>query len=332
MAPGPIRDKALAMEHYMRQASNKEAEHQAIRIRLRAERKLGKMLKKMAQSGERAGSGRPKEKPSQPVIVSDSEEPQTLMDMGISLNQSAKWQKVAEVPEEEFEELLDKRIRLRAERRVGQMLKDQRKNGERAGPGQGRHRKQRCHDGTFAEAGSSATVKADPKTLADMGIKKKQSSNWQGMAEVPEEKFEEILDKRIRLRAERRVGQMLKDQRKDRERALGGRPKKNDSDDQRSLEGGPDSQGSSDAAPQETRQTLADIGINYNQSSNWQGMVKRGERAASRTGEACTKNVPWRELFGKGVAKRAGYLLKSIGCSIETARKLFTGLFLCLTA
>jgi hypothetical protein len=37
-------DKAIALEHYSQQAKNTEAERQACEIRLRAERKAGKLL------------------------------------------------------------------------------------------------------------------------------------------------------------------------------------------------------------------------------------------------------------------------------------------------
>src|ERR1700755_3342709 len=42
-----IRDKAVALEHYSRQAHNTEAERQACEIRLRAERKAGELLRKL---------------------------------------------------------------------------------------------------------------------------------------------------------------------------------------------------------------------------------------------------------------------------------------------
>jgi hypothetical protein len=48
-----IRDKAIALETYARQAKNVEAERQACEIRLRAERKVGQLLKQLA---ERAAS------------------------------------------------------------------------------------------------------------------------------------------------------------------------------------------------------------------------------------------------------------------------------------
>jgi hypothetical protein len=42
-----IRDKALALQHYAKQAMNLEAERQAIEIRIRAERKAGQLMKEI---------------------------------------------------------------------------------------------------------------------------------------------------------------------------------------------------------------------------------------------------------------------------------------------
>jgi len=87
-----IRDKALAMEMYARQALNMDAEHQAKDIRLRAEKKAGDMLKE-------------RDRPirNQHSATSHDVTLQTLDDMGISRNQSARWQALADVPDDAFE-------------------------------------------------------------------------------------------------------------------------------------------------------------------------------------------------------------------------------------
>ncbi len=54
----------------------------------RAERRAGEMLAEMAQSGERATRGKPGE----------TSQPATLSDLGISRDQSSRWQKLAQVP------------------------------------------------------------------------------------------------------------------------------------------------------------------------------------------------------------------------------------------
>ena len=86
-----IRDKALALELYAQQAMNTDAERKACAVRLRAEKECGKRL---AAMGEKRG--RP-EKRSQHTTISD---------LGISKDQSSKWQRLAQVPDDEFESAL----------------------------------------------------------------------------------------------------------------------------------------------------------------------------------------------------------------------------------
>lgn len=89
-----IRDRALAFEHYARQAKNPEPERRACEIRLRAERKAGQLLKETDRAEGNRGP------------VSTGTTPPTLTDMGISRDQSSRWQKLADVPEDEFEATL----------------------------------------------------------------------------------------------------------------------------------------------------------------------------------------------------------------------------------
>ena len=100
-----IRDKALAMEHYAKQALDLESERKCIAIRLRAERKTGQLLKEREKAegawGNPGGRGAP--------IVRSSDtttQPKTLKEMGISKDHSSKWQKLADVPKEKFEAAL----------------------------------------------------------------------------------------------------------------------------------------------------------------------------------------------------------------------------------
>ena len=87
-----IRDKARAFEVYAKMAQNVEAESRACEIRLRSERKAGELLKQI----NRASRGRPTETSSAP----------TLSDLGVSRDQSSQWQKLADVPEAQFEQAL----------------------------------------------------------------------------------------------------------------------------------------------------------------------------------------------------------------------------------
>jgi hypothetical protein len=95
-----IRDKAIALETYSKQARNKEAERRAREIRLRAERKAGKLLRAMkkAKGAAQPGIGR--------AGGTRSDGPTALRDLGISKEQSSNWQKLADVPEDEFEAAL----------------------------------------------------------------------------------------------------------------------------------------------------------------------------------------------------------------------------------
>lgn len=89
-----IRDKALALETYARLAQNVEAERQACEIRLRAERKAGQLLR----ARDKAKGGQPYQ--SGHMIGSG---PVPLAELGISRNQSSQWQRLARVPDDEFE-------------------------------------------------------------------------------------------------------------------------------------------------------------------------------------------------------------------------------------
>ena len=88
-----IRDKAAAMAAYARQAQDKELLQWATEIKVRAERRAGQMLAEMEL--------KPGVKSIGNVAVPI---PQTLDEIGISKNQSSRWQKLAAVSDEKFEE------------------------------------------------------------------------------------------------------------------------------------------------------------------------------------------------------------------------------------
>ncbi len=94
-----IRDKALAIEIYSRQAKNTENERRACGIRLRAERKAGQLLAETEKAKGARGIGRS-------AVARDDRTPKTLGEMGITKDQSANWQKLAAVPQEDFDEAL----------------------------------------------------------------------------------------------------------------------------------------------------------------------------------------------------------------------------------
>jgi hypothetical protein len=76
---------------------------------------------------------------------------------------------------------LAKRIKIRAERRAGELLIEMKADGKLAKPGANQRKKQTSRAVTSA-------------TLADLGVSPNQSSQWQRIAEVPEAKFEKIVE------------------------------------------------------------------------------------------------------------------------------------------
>lgn len=117
-----IRDKARALEMYARQARDTDAARKASEIRLRAERRAGELLKELAHAGERATPGTNQhDRSSQRATTSSGvksqaatrpiEPPKTLDQLGISKTQSSRWQALAEVPKEVFEDALRDPVR-----------------------------------------------------------------------------------------------------------------------------------------------------------------------------------------------------------------------------
>jgi hypothetical protein len=96
-----IRDKALAMERYAQQAMNVEAERQANEIRLRAERRFGELSVEI----EKDVGGRPK-KNSEHGDNSLTKE-RVLDRAGVSQQQASRWERLAKVPQDDFEKALN---------------------------------------------------------------------------------------------------------------------------------------------------------------------------------------------------------------------------------
>jgi hypothetical protein len=94
-----IRDQAIALEVYARQAHNTEAERRACEIRLRAERKAGAISSKL----EKAQGQRTDKLQGMPHRSSKTSQ---LRDAGVSPDQAKQWEKLAAVPQEEFDAAL----------------------------------------------------------------------------------------------------------------------------------------------------------------------------------------------------------------------------------
>ena len=87
-----IRDKAQAMALYAKQANDTALVEWATEIKVRAERRAGEML---AEIGV---------KPGNPQLSHDRTIGPKLDELGITRNQSSRWQKLAAVPEAQFEQ------------------------------------------------------------------------------------------------------------------------------------------------------------------------------------------------------------------------------------
>lgn len=105
-----LRDQAEVLRAYARQAKNRQLEIDAAEIRLRAERRLGELIEAQKESVGLNKGGRPKTgADEEPVKTGADEEPvyiPKLSDIGIDKKLSSRAQKLAAVPEEQFETML----------------------------------------------------------------------------------------------------------------------------------------------------------------------------------------------------------------------------------
>jgi hypothetical protein len=92
-----IRDKAEAVRVYAKQAGDFGLQNQAAEIRLFAERRAGRLLLDMTKNPGTRGEGRPSKGGRNRRSSSTTAYPPKLTDLGISKDQSSKWQRMAQM-------------------------------------------------------------------------------------------------------------------------------------------------------------------------------------------------------------------------------------------
>jgi hypothetical protein len=95
-----LADQAVAAQAYYRQSQDVDNEMQASRIRVRAERRLGEILRAMAERGERATR-----QTARSTSAGKVDAP-TLEQLGIPQGRAARAMQLADVPNEQFEAAL----------------------------------------------------------------------------------------------------------------------------------------------------------------------------------------------------------------------------------
>jgi hypothetical protein len=94
-----IRDKSEAMAAYARQANDTELIAWATEIKVRAERKAGAMLLVSEKNKGARGVGK--------SAVTSCDRTPTLEEIGVTKNQSSRWQRMAAMPDDQFEVVVE---------------------------------------------------------------------------------------------------------------------------------------------------------------------------------------------------------------------------------
>lgn len=120
-----IRDKAEAMAAYARQAKDTEMIQWVTEIKVRAERRAGQMLSEMPKSAGTKGQLHGKSSGGH-IVVPPEGSTKTLADLGITKNESSRWQKLAAVDDERFEKAVSAAKEVAGEVTTAAMLRIER--------------------------------------------------------------------------------------------------------------------------------------------------------------------------------------------------------------
>ena len=126
-----IRDKAEAMAAYARQAKDTQLIQYATEIKVRAERRCGELL---ARTDKAKGAARADWK-------TRSDDATTLQDMGLTKNESSRYQQLAAMPDEHFETAVETAKATAGEVTTAFMLREAKKSRPSAKPMKGKKAK-----------------------------------------------------------------------------------------------------------------------------------------------------------------------------------------------
>ena len=118
-----IRDKAEAMAAYARQAKDSELIQYATEIKVRAERRCGELLRNTEKNHGARGTGS-----NQHQVRSNDSTTPTLADMGLTRDESSRYQQLAAMPAEHFETAVATAKATAGEVTTAFMLREAKKN------------------------------------------------------------------------------------------------------------------------------------------------------------------------------------------------------------